>query len=70
MLLIGPSSVRDPDPVPDPQVPHVDPDLLVRGTDPAPDPNFFLINVLSGLKYSNVCKIKFSPKFLAKNKFF
>jgi hypothetical protein len=27
-----------------------DPDPLVRGADPAPDPSLFLINVLSGLK--------------------
>jgi hypothetical protein len=27
-----------------------DPDPLVRGTDLAPDPSLFLINVLSGLK--------------------
>jgi hypothetical protein len=39
---------------PDPQDPHVlgllDPDPLIRGTDPAPDPYLFLINVESGLK--------------------
>ncbi len=38
-------SVEDPDPEPDPQDPHVlgfpDPDLLVRGTEPDPDPSLF-----------------------------
>jgi hypothetical protein len=28
----------------------LDPNPLVRGTDPAPDPYLFLINVLSGQK--------------------